>query len=122
MKFDKFAYTFKVVLITALFSAITWGAVCAGDKETTAQLTTKEPVAVTKTKPTAQMPQNELVVFSFYDTQLEVMCYMSNSGIDCILAKHLSKNARAFITDRVTKYKDDLGVGYKIPRIVPLDH
>ena len=121
MRFNKLEYTFKVVLITTLFWAITWGSIFASDKEVTAQLTTK-PVPVTKTTPTAKLPNNELVVFTFYDTQLQIMCYVANSGIDCILAKSLSKEARQFISDRVKKYREGLGVGNIVPRIVPLDH
>ena len=91
MNFDKLEYTFKIVLITTLFWAITWGSVYASEKKITTQLATK-PVPVTKTTPTAKLPNNELVVFTFYDTQLQIMCYVANSGIDCILAKYLNKN------------------------------
>lgn len=119
---DKFIFSCKVCLITALIVAIYLGSMYSGhlqaqETKQIAQLTTKE----TTPAPKKTTPPGEIVVFSFYDTQLGIVCYMSNTGIDCILEKHFSKHAKAFIKDRVSKYREDIGAGNRIPRIVPLD-
>lgn len=111
----KLVLLIKICLIASLITSIFLGSVYAElEKQVTAQLTSKQipaPVAL----------KEEAIVFSFYDTQLEVVCYLSNTGIDCLLRKSLSKHAKLFIDDRVIKYRKNLGLGNKIPRIVPLD-
>jgi hypothetical protein len=74
-------------------------------------------------EPTTESPSKEIVVFSFYDTQLELVCYSANSGIFCISKYGLGDHGRAFITDRVEKYKEEkFGKdSILIPRIVPLE-
>ena len=64
----------------------------------------------------------EIVVFSFYDTQLDLVCYSANSGIFCIPKSKLSTHAQEFIKSKISIYSQDLGTGIKrIPRIVPLE-
>ena len=108
-----------IVFVIVIMLSLYLGAVYATDDVKTAQLTKKQ--IETPIKP-AIKPNNELIVFSFYDTQLQVVCYMGNSGMDCLLRKDMSDRAKTFIDHKVTTYKEDLGVGVsKFPRIVPLD-
>ena len=79
-------------------------------------------------QPTAISRDSYELVYSFYDTQLEMVCFVSTSGIDCTRKEILSNHAKAFIEDRVGKAKEDLkksigkvGGATIIPRIVSLD-
>ena len=68
--------------------------------------------------PTATTPDlRDVFVHSFYDTQLDVVCYVATSGLYCMSSLSLTNSAKMFVDDRVTKAKD----GIKVPRIVPLD-
>ena len=100
----KFIFSFKVWLIAALVLAvynINSGYLSAQD--------------------TTPIPPAEVIVFSFYDTQLKVVCYMATAGIYCLPEKNLSQYSKDFIKDRVMKYRKDIKSGNRIPRIVPLD-
>ena len=103
----------RIIVTVILFLFLTAGYVFTQE--------TEEIIPVT---PTTNSPSKEIVVFSFYDTQLELLCYSANYGIFCITQSKLSTHAQAFIKDRVTKYKETTFGRDSIilPRIVPLEN
>lgn len=90
----------------------------------------KEIVSTSVVPPpkTPTVRKHEATVYSFYDTQLEMVCYVATTGIDCVRKDILSSKAKMFIDDRLAKAKDDVnetvgkvGGATIIPRIVSLD-
>jgi len=109
-----------VTLVLAFLLTCSYVVIFAQDQPET----TEETIPIKPTVEYHHPPPKPIIVFSFYDTQLELLCYSVNSGITCIQISEMSDRAKMFINDRTEKYKEDLfgPDSIRFPRIVPLDN
>jgi hypothetical protein len=61
-----------------------------------------------------------IVVHSFYDTRLEILCIVNNAGgMQCILAKHLTTAAKTYINTLV-KHEMQTAKNKLVPGIIKI--
>lgn len=121
-------YVATLIVIASVIIAISTGYTSNQEKEQLAKVEDKEVVS-SSIVPMAETPTNQpsrawATVYSFYDTQLEVVCFITPAAMQCMPKHRLSDHAKTFINDRLEKAKDNVGkVGELsiIPRIISLD-
>ena len=125
---------FRIIVISALLftTGIFIGTTHAGQTEQLAKVEKKEVVSASivepATQPTVATDTRDTLVYSFYDTQLQVVCFVASSGIWCTSLLRLSDVGQDFVMDRTKKAMLDLkekigkvGGATIIPRVVSLD-